>query len=192
MRIPLKYDKQLNDLREFRSAIQSFARLDEKPEVLIPDSEAKTKLEIREQLNNLLPSVSDYVKKAGIQAWAYHLPSKSEIDFFDSLFRLKDFEIAYINVLDVIDRAIGYYKEKRRRFILCLINPIYWVLEIIKIPFHLIEYFGNNKKRQQAESSVLGKIYKLLASSIAFIVSLSVVLKWFGIDIEKIIQDYMK
>lgn len=197
MRIPVKYDRQLKNLRKFRSGLNSFAIHDgEQGQILSSEGkfkiESKFKLEIREQLNNLLPSVSGYVKKAGIQAWAYHLPSKSEIDFFDNLFRVKDFGIAYINVLDVIDRTIGYYEEKRRQFIFCIINPICWVREIIRTPFHLIGYFGDSKKREKAEFSITGKMYKLIANFIAFIASLSVVLKWFGINVETIVQDFLK
>jgi len=85
MRIPTKYDRQLKNLRKFRSGLNSFAIYDgEQGQISAMDG--KFKLEIREQLNNLLPSVSGYVKKAGIQASAYHLPSKSEIDFFDTQF----------------------------------------------------------------------------------------------------------
>lgn len=189
MRIPLKYDKQLKDLRKFRSAIQSFARLDVKPEVLLPNSDVKIKLETRKQINNLIPSVSQYIQKANIQASAYHFPSKSEVDFFSNLFRIKSFGISYENIVDVIDRAIGHYDEKRRKFIHCLLNPICWVREFIRIPFHIITFAGYDSKK--VELSLIGKIYKLIAGLLAFVASLTTILDLFGINVKQFIKAYL-
>jgi len=72
-------------------------------------------------------------------------------------------------LVDFINMAIGQYEikienRKRNRF-----NPLYWIGELIRIPFHIAKFAGFNSKK--IELSLFGKIYKFLFGVMLFIIA---------------------
>ena len=73
-------------------------------------------------------------------------------------------------VLDMLDRAEGRYNLLIKRRIYRLLNPLFWIGEIIRIPFYILKFAGFDSVK--IELSLFGKIYKGIVGLVAFIVGL--------------------
>lgn len=63
--------------------------------------------------------------------------------------------------LDLLEQAIGVYKKNDRPSLIRTINPIWWLLQILHLPFVVIESIVGSGVRG-IEYSLLGKIIKVV------------------------------
>jgi hypothetical protein len=183
----MKSDKEINVITEFKITFQQYLLLDYEED--LSDDEKESKAKSREKLNLLVVEVADYVKKSGIPATYSHLPHKMatkplQIPVLSNIFYLDQFNIPPIAVIDILENTIGYYKYhqneyKRKRF-----NPIYWIGEIIRLPFSLFSFAGFDINK--IEFSIFGKLWKLIMPIAIFLAALIQILKFCNIHLSDI------
>ena len=166
-----KYNKQIQTISEFKKLFQQYHSR---------SSEEDQKTTLREKLNLLSSEVSYYVKKAGMSSYAYDPSNKFPIEFFSNLFILQQYHVTPQQVCDVLDQTIGKYKLLQKLFHKKLINPIYWIGEIIRIPFHMASFAGFDINK--IEFSWIGKTYKLILSLVFFFAAIVAILTYFGYE----------
>jgi hypothetical protein len=179
-----RHQKEQQLITEFKEAFMAYTLLDRKD--YLTDAEKELQFKLREKLNNMNGEVGLYVHKAGISASITYTPPPMigglvrNIDFFSNLFNLSQFSIAPQLVVDSLDRAIGNYNVYNNRFTKKLINPIYWVGELIRVPFHIAHFAGFDENK--LEFSLFGKIYKFTSSILIFIATILTILNYVGIN----------
>lgn len=130
--------------------------------------------EIREKLNRSIPFVIAYLRAAGIDTAIHYSPPPAvgglagRIDVFANLFQLGQLMLRQNPVHDMLDRGIGMYDYWIENQWKKWVNPLYWIGEIIRLPFMLLDFAGFNSLK--VESSIFGKIYKLIASIVGLAV----------------------
>ena len=164
-----KYNKQIQTISEFKKLFQQYHSSSSKEEL---------KISLREKLNLLSSEISYYVEKAGMSSYAYNPSNKYPIEFFSNLFILQQYHVTPQQVCDVLDQTIGKYKLLQKLFHKKLINPIYWIGEIIRVPFHIASFAGFDIKK--IEFSWIGKTYKLIASFFVLLAAIVTILTYFG------------
>lgn len=147
---------------------------------------------LREVLNTSMGEVEYIVREAGVSTGVYYSPPPAIggvagfIDYFLNLFQLKQFSIDPQMIVDCLEQAIGKYNFEQKRFRRKLFNPLYWIGEIIRIPFHLLSFAGFNA--QKFEFSFIGKSYKFIVSIITVAWTIIEMLNFFGINLAKFIR----
>jgi len=109
-----------------------------------------------------------------------------ELTVFDATFRDQSYDgVERRFTLDALDQAIGECEAQVNAEFRHLINPIYWVKEvlvfIIRIPFIVIEASGFDVSK--VEDHFLGRAFKLLE-----IIALIAFLVWLGLTREELRQ----
>ena len=149
-------------------------------------------VDLRTELNSSLHEAARLVRKSGMSTSIFYSPPpivggmSCDLDLFANLFTLPNFQLSPIMVVDLIDRAVGNYVDMRKTFFLRLINPLYWIGEIIRIPFRLLSFSGFNGLK--AEHSTIGRIYKLVASFATFVWTVIQILDFFGINVKQVLS----
>ncbi|MBU2593956.1 MAG: hypothetical protein KKG02_05350 [Candidatus Edwardsbacteria bacterium] len=134
---------------------------------------------LREKLNISLTEIARLVLQSGVGI-RFHSDSNS-IDIFTNIFNLDRLNIPSSGVIDLLDRSIGCYYVLRRNVYRRLINPFYWIGEVIRFPFRILSFAGFDSVR--AEVSLIGKLYKFTMGLMTFILTAIQLLRLLGIDI---------
>ncbi len=153
-----KYNKEIEIITEYKRTLQRYNELDK--EEYCSDSDTRSMLSLREQLNNHAGKVRNYVEKANISSGFFI--GETYTGVFSNLFHLSYNQRK--SVIDILDQAIGNYKYFQEIFKRKLFNPLCWIGELIRIPFHLISFAGFDVTK--IELFLISKIYKLVFSFI--------------------------
>lgn len=162
------YRKQLKDIESFRSFVNKYFE-----EGIISDED---KVEIRKKINRLIPIIKQLAEDASVYLDASQYQHDSiliELNLIDNIFQ--KVRGSTTPTLDLIDRIYGYYDNLRRTNLRKLINPFFYIGEIIRIPFYIFDFAGFNGKK--IETSIWGKIWKIVAGFIPIIASLIYIIK---------------
>lgn len=162
------YKKELKDIKSFRLFFNKYFE-----EGIISDED---KVEIRKKINRLIPIIKQLAEDASVHLDASQYQHDSiliELNLIDNIFQ--KVRGSTTPTLDLIDRIYGYYDNLRRTNLKKLINPFFYIGEIIRIPFYILEFAGFNGKKM--EKSILGKIWKIAIGFISVLASLIYILK---------------
>lgn len=122
---------------------------------------------INEKINNLIPiaqrasSIAQVSTIVSSLKMDYNDPQKLKEKEYDLLVHYKllmaedrptarYFELT----MDLIDQIIGYFKELRFRKLINLLNPLYLIAIILRIPITILEYMGFNTRSVIAEKVI--------------------------------------
>lgn len=136
----------------------------------------------RIEMNLALPFVIDYLHSAGISTTIYYSPPPmlggmaGNIDVFANIFQMHLLRLQFNPIPDMLIRGIGVYDYKIEILWKQRLNPLYWIGELIRLPFKLISFSGFNGTK--LEFSFIGKTYKLMVSSVAVIVGMIEIYKF--------------
>lgn len=161
-------------LKEKRDTLVKFK--ERYQEYLQANTNSSASQEIREHLNRSIPFVIAYLRAAGVDTAIQYSPPPAlggmagRIDVFANLFQLGQLMLRQNPVHDMLDRGIGMYDYWIENQWKKWINPLFWIGELIRLPFKLLDFAGFNSIN--IESSIFGKIYKLLASLVGLIVGM--------------------
>lgn len=149
----LKYSREIKRIEEFEQSLISY--------YLQANSYKKPTLEqmlelkaLRERVNLLSAEVEEYVDKVGISTkippseFSKFIGQDKEIDLFENRFDFNPASQPPVFATDILEKAIGKYKFLQQEFRKKLFNPVSWVRELIRIPFHIISFAG--VQRQQS------------------------------------------
>lgn len=142
----------------------------------------------RPEINKMSLRVSKYILKAGISTEITHFPAPAiggyvtRIDLIFNLFNLPDYDVLPIEVIDLIDKAIGVYEEDKLSAFFRSINPLFWLKKLLaKIalaPFSLLSLAGFESEK--IRKSLIGKLLSLLFQLVALIASIVTILQILG------------
>ncbi len=124
--------------------------------------------ELREKINRSSSMAASYILLSGLPTTIKYAPPPAiggfagDIDLIANIFNLDKLQISESWLYDLIDRSIGIYaywdKQKWKKWL----NPFYWIGQIIRLPFLLINFSGFDSSK--IEISIIGKMYKLIFS----------------------------
>jgi hypothetical protein len=184
MSLLVRFEKEISIITEFRDNYIKYVFLENKR--TLNAEQKRLRIDLRERLNTSNSTVATYVRKTGVPTSIYYSPPPAiggmagNIDLFANMFNLHQFEVAPQTLIDSLERAVGKYLEFQRRFRQKAINPLYWVGEIIRVPFRLLAFAGFNSSK--IEYSWFGKLYKLTTSIIMLAASVLTVLSLVGVN----------
>ena len=192
MKVPTKYKRQVEAISTFKEAFKAYSALDGKAHH--SPTELDRILALREKLNMMLGEVATYVKESGASTVLRYIPPPViggptlDVDLFANLFRLCQFSFSPQAVIDALENAQGNYEFLETQFwnrlVKGVVNPLRWVGEVIRLPFHLASWAGFNSAK--LELHVLGKLYKFTASLAAFGWVVVQILNYFGVNVAKL------
>lgn len=143
---------------------------------------------LRTKINLALNKVSRVMRLSGVPTSIYYSPPPitgglaGEIDLIQNIFNLHIYRIDVQQVIDVIERSIGIYRDDRFNSIARTVNPFFWIgfiLDfIVNLPFKILGKVGFNQKR--VESSFIGKLMKGLLYLITVFSSLLTIFHYLG------------
>ncbi|OGQ04710.1 MAG: hypothetical protein A2W61_05950 [Deltaproteobacteria bacterium RIFCSPLOWO2_01_44_7] len=129
-------------------------------------SEDKQRIsELRSTINKAVPVIIRHVNDVGGSTSIYSANIgglSGEFNLFANIFH-NAFD--HQRVLDLLDRAIGRYDYIIENQWKKWINPLYWIGELIRIPFYLLRFAGFDATK--VEMSIFGKLYKVIVSFVA-------------------------
>lgn len=172
------YRKQLKDIESFRSFVNKYFE-----EGIISDED---KVKIRKKINRLIPIIKQLAEDASVYLDASQYQHDSiliELNLIDNIFQKVRGSTA--PTLDLIDRIYGYYDNLRRINLRKVKNPFFYIGEIIRIPFYIVEFAGFNKNK--IEFSLLGKTWKVFIGLTLYLAALATILMYLGINIHELI-----
>jgi len=135
--------------------------------------------EIRPEINKLMRSTKEAVGGARLTPYAFDVRGGRQMrfDFFSDIFRLREYNATEQWPVDLIDRALGIYKDDKGRAKFRTFNPFWWAGRIFgwvaRTPFLLASAAGFDTSK--VEKSVIGRIIRLavwVAGAAAAIVTL--------------------
>lgn len=127
----------------------------------------KIRQKLEKKINRLIPIIKQLAEDSSIYLNASQYQHGSiliELNLIDNIFQKVSGSTT--PTLDLIDRIYGYYDNLRRTNLRKLKNPFFYIGEIIRIPFYIVEFAGFNGKK--IESSIWGKIWKAMAGLVIF------------------------
>lgn len=161
------------EILRFKEAYQEHQALDR---IQHRSQQQKDRLqELRSEINRSVPVINSYVNEVGESTTIHYSPPPAvgglagQFNLLQNIFNPSLFGREQ-NLLDMLDRAIGRYNYLIKNEWKKWINPLHWVGEIIRLPFHLLRFSGFDASK--TELSIFGKIYKFIAGLAAFIVGL--------------------
>ena len=164
--------RQLEFLRRFRQKVVDYHNNAEWSHADNDYDENPEAVRLRQQINEDIPEVITTCQKGGESTIVYNFPPpatggiQGEVDVLTNIFRLPSLEMDINQLLDKLDRAIGFYRYSVSYLWPRLFNPFYWIgkgLALIgSIPFRVLRIAGF--KIEQAEASFPGKLVKSLIS----------------------------
>ncbi len=132
---------------------------------------------LRQQINEDIPEAITTCQKGGELTVVYNFPPpgtggiQGEVDVLTNIFRLPSLEMDINQLLDRLDRAIGFYRYSVSYLWPRLFNPFYWIGKglafIGSFPFRVLRIAGF--KIEQAETSLTGKLVKAIISFLTII-----------------------
>lgn len=164
---------RLSELIEFRDLVVKYfgnAKYDLGKVRENPDAQSA-----RQSINFKMEKVHLIILASGVTPNLIYSPppaigGRSEnIDLIQSIFLLPSYSVNPSYILDFINRSIGVYSDDRSNSLLRTINPFFWIslifAYIVSLPFNLLGELGFNQSK--IESSIIGKIVKLLVGLIS-------------------------
>lgn len=170
----LPFGAEIETLKEFKDDWLSFV------------STGQEEIDVRQRINVKMHTVIKFYRAIGIGTTFFYTPPPAiggfacEVEMFSNIFSLHQWEISNQKVVDILDRGIGAYYEKRRVFLLNCINPLIWVKNLIMLPIILLEYLGFDKVR--IEQNILVKIYQVFSAFITVAVTVLTLFQLLGIN----------
>ncbi|HCC68063.1 TPA: hypothetical protein DEP90_02560 [Patescibacteria group bacterium] len=126
----------------------------------------------RSQINSISPHVNLIIRSSGIPTSIIYTPppmiggSQQEIDLFDNIFLLHQYDINKEQIFDIIEKSIGVYEYDKILSIIRTINPFFWINRILSyianIPFEIFKSFGFEINSERPLFKILGFIFYLI------------------------------
>jgi len=92
----------------------------------------------RAEINKLLPSIKRYMKEANTYPIIEYTPSAMaggrvipNIDLLENMFRMSRIQMNWYDIMDSIQKTLGYYIEEIPRAIIRTLNPFQWLSRLI-------------------------------------------------------------
>ena len=134
-------------------------------------------INLKNEISRRSPSISSYVRDANI-ATVVNDPTVGLYDIFENI---TESHLARPHkIISRLYSALGAYEHRQVILKRKLINPLYWIGEFIRIPFHIMHHAGFDTSK--IEFSWVGKIYKIVAAFILFIAAILQILDLIGIN----------
>jgi hypothetical protein len=161
-------------LRNKRDAIVEFTNLyieyaNLKSSELMYGETSARRTELRDVLSRKTPVIRSYLLEIGESTSMYYSPPPMVGGFAGTIDMLTDafnpiFDVQSIDqqIIDLLNRGVGRYNYAIENRWKRWMNPLYWIGELIRVPFYLAKWSGFNG--QKAERSFLGKAYKLIVA----------------------------
>ena len=93
-------------------------------------------------------------------------------------------------LIDFLEKSIGKLRLMQKQLLLRIINPIIWLREIVRLPFHLIGWAGFNQSK--FELSFWGKLIKLINQIVLLLAALCTIFLFTGITFDELITWFIK
>ena len=155
---------------KFRNTYIEFLNLSQ---VDYPSEEQQARIQLlRSEINRTTPLVISYLNNIGEATTIYYSPPpmiggiRGNIDLIQNLLNPSIIQMEQM-ALDILDKGIGRYDYLIENQWKKWINPLHWIGEMIRLPFHLLRFSGFNASK--LEFSFLGKSYKLIAGIITLV-----------------------
>jgi len=142
----------------------------------------------RSEINENINKAHSIILAAGVPTSVTRYPPPAvgghviDINIFASIFDFQNLNLDPKLIVDIIERAIGVYKNDRINSFIRTINPFYWIFLIIdyitSLPFVILGQIGFN--RGKIEGSFIGKISKAIFNLIIVFASLLTILEKLG------------
>lgn len=174
----LKYSREIERIEKFETSLTSYYLYKDLHKSPNLDQMLKLK-ELREVVNTLTAEVEEYVNWVGITTrippsqFSEMFGQNKQVDLFENRFDFDSASQPLVFATDILEKAIGKYKFLQKIFIREIIDPRFWIREIIRFPFWFImpSIGVDPQKIKKYEQSILGKSYKLIASIITLVVA---------------------
>lgn len=169
----MKFDKEIKKITEFKIALQKYIDYSDHPNNYTSDTihidfseNTIDEQSLKKRLNTLLGEIGNYdVPRSHNEIHEYSL-------VFSNLFREPLFDLRHH--INHLEQVIAHYQYHQNEFKRKRLNPIYWIGEFIRIPFHIISLAGFDINK--IEFSMFGKVWKLIIYSIFFLAALATIL----------------
>jgi hypothetical protein len=126
----------------------------------------------RSEINAIIDKAYSTILSAGVSPFMHYSPPpviggyEQDIDIIHNIFHLQQVRIR-LNpkfIEDIIERAVGNYKNDRVNSFWRTINPFYWLFLIldyvVRLPFFILGRVGFNQRK--LEGSFVGKVIKTI------------------------------
>jgi len=159
--------RRIRKLKEFHTLIDCYYRN------LVRDwdgtlCESTQAIQARSAANDILDEIHGYLCQADVNPVGYCTPPPAiggyakHVDVIYNVFRIHKYDMPHVEVLDMVERAIGIYKRDYLGAWIRTFSPFHWLNELIAfvagIPFNLLVSAGVN--RSKVESNTLARLVK--------------------------------
>jgi hypothetical protein len=108
--------------------------------------------------------------------------TSGEVDLLENIFSLKQQKVDPQTLVDLVERAIGMYRDDRLSASLRTLNPLYWLSILInytaRLPFFILGSLGLDRDR--LEGAALGKFLKGFFRVAVFVALLAGLIHYLG------------
>ena len=133
--------------------------------------------QLRKEVARLSVVMSAYARDAGVGTFV----QDNRIGAADIFENILNRSIAPPDmVIDCLHKAIGVYEYRHRQWVRGIINPFFWVGQLIRIPFFILHQAGFNISK--IESTWASKTYKVISAFVIFMAALLTALNSVGLD----------
>ena len=176
----MKYDKEIKILKEFKTTLQKYIdRSIEENGSVIYIQTSKNGMDLpslKKRLNTLIGQIENFDVPHRPNEFSNYDLSFHDI-FKDSINNLR-------HHIDSLEQVIANYQYHQNEFKLKRFNPIYWIGEFVRIPFHLFSFAGFDINK--IEFSLFGKLWKLIISVLIVLAALAGILNYCEIELSDI------
>ncbi len=175
-------------LTEFRKLTIEYFNNIESDDLHIDPNIGEKGLGVRRKMNELTREVGIVIRATGTQPSIIRYPPPAigghitEVDLITNIFNLSSYSIPPINVIDVLDQALGVYYADKIASIVRTLNPFFWIEQLLyrltSLPFNLLSSAGFNGDK--IRKTFLGKVISYLLQMIFLIGTLLTILQVLG------------
>lgn len=175
-------------LKQFRRLTLEYFDNIEFDGINIDPNIGKKGLKIRQEINQVNREIGIIIRTAGIPSSVKHFPAPAvggfvtDVDLITNIFNLHSYDIPPIQVIDVVDQAIGVYLSNRFVATVRTVNPFFWISILLtwlaSLPFRLISSAGFDAVK--IKKSVWGKLISLMFQSIVLMGTVLTILQILG------------
>jgi len=187
-RIPIwENRKRVDFLVEFKKLVCDYFSNVSRTDWSLNIIENEIAKQTRSKINMKLQKAHSIIKAAGVNSSVFYTPpaiggSAMNIDVILNIFHLHLYRIEPQEALDIIDRAIGIYKDDEKSSLFRTFNPFFWlslVLDyIVTLLFKILGKIGLNQEK--IETSIVRKVIKGILYLITIVVSFLTILEKLG------------
>lgn len=137
--------------------------------------ETSESLIFRSQINSMVSSIEEYVSYSDTRdEFLYRAPPLAggytqNVPLIQNIFNLTNNQISYLQLVDVLERALSDYKNDVTKSWIRTFSPFYWlgilITLITKIPFDILNAAGFNGEKIK-KSYIGAAISKLISASL--------------------------